>query len=151
MKVVKAGFGSPQLSTISHGPSTAMVIDFTLLEAVPLPSGAISWWPAGGNAQDALTNHNNGTGYYEPSYGPGEAGQAFSLSGPNEDNAGSHFRVADSASVHVTGPLTIEAWVNPTTVEDCWFSSIIDKWDLTGPPQESYGLALAPDAPRTLL
>jgi len=138
------GDGSTINYQLSQSPS--LTLDFTLQNAVPVPSGAISWWPAGGDALDALTNHNNGTPYNSPTYAAGEVGQAFSLSGPTEDNGGSHFRVSDSRSLHVTNAVTVEAWVNPATVDYRGFGDIVDKWDLVANVnQMCYDLSLAPD------
>jgi hypothetical protein len=106
---------------------TAFVIDFTLLNALPVPSSAISWWPAEGNATDFLTNHNDGTAFNSPWYSAGEVVQAFSF-----DGAGAHIRIPDSASLHVSNAVTVEAWIYPTNYSD--YSDIVGKWDFSEDP-----------------
>jgi hypothetical protein len=132
----------PQTSVASR---PAFCLDFTLTEAVALPANAISWWPAGSNAADALANHNDGTEYNGVTYTAGEVGQGFNL-----DGNGAHAHVGDSASLHVTNALTIEAWINPSSYGpddgDPWFQNMVDKWDITGAPRKSYGFSLAPDS-----
>jgi len=71
-----------------------------------LPSGAVSWWKAEGDANDVLGSNNgvlrNGTTFSE-----GVVGQAFSFDGVN-----------DSVSINrpVQDDFTIEFWLNTTQV-----------------------------------
>jgi hypothetical protein len=42
--------------------TAGVVVDFAIQACVPVPAGIISWWPAGGNAADAVAaSGNNGT------------------------------------------------------------------------------------------
>jgi len=85
-------------------PKPGVVIDFTILNSVPLPSGAISWWPAGGNALDAITNHNNGNLSNGVAFAAGKVGRAFALTN-------SYIKVSDAPSLNPTNGLTVEAWI----------------------------------------
>jgi hypothetical protein len=129
----------PQLSAFNHQlANPAFVIDFTLLNAVPVSPNAISWWPAGSNPYDALTNHNDGTEYNGLVYSAGEVGQGFSL-----DGLAAHVRVPDSPSLRVSNAVTVEVWVNPTN--SLYYSDILSKWDLVeNINQRSFKVSLAP-------
>lgn len=107
---------SDALAGVSPGPSElafaparlpaepGVVLDFVIVNTVPVPAGAISWWPAGGNAQDALAA-NPGTPYYSVTYGHGKVGQAFSFSPQG------YVRVPNAPSLNPATGLTIEGWV----------------------------------------
>jgi len=88
-------------------PSTpGVVLDFTIINTVPVPSGLISWWPAGGNARDATTNHNDGILHGSASYSGGEVGQGFTFNASSD-----YVQIPDSPSLNPTNELTIDAWV----------------------------------------
>jgi hypothetical protein len=87
----------------------AVVVDFVIINSVPVPSGVISWWPAGGNALDAITNHNNGYQSNGVTYVAGEVGQTFSFNGVNQVVG-----VPDAASLDPTNAITLESWVYAT-------------------------------------
>jgi hypothetical protein len=83
-----------------------VVLDFTIINTVPVPSGNVGWWPGGGNALDANANHNNGTLHGSTSYAAGKVGQAFSFTASS-----GYVQIPDSASLNATNALTIDAWV----------------------------------------
>lgn len=83
-----------------------VVLDFVIVASVPLPAGAVSWWPAGGNAQDALPAGNNGVWTGTSNYGAGEMGQGFTFDG------NSKVGVSNAPSLNPTNSLTVEAWIN---------------------------------------
>jgi hypothetical protein len=89
----------------SRLPSTGLLIDFQILNAVPLPAGAISWWPAGGDASDALSFHNDGMLYNTATFAPGYVGQGFSFDGS------SYVTISDAPSLNPTNGLSFEGWV----------------------------------------
>ena len=72
----------------------------------PLPSGALSWWKAEGNANDVL-GANNGLLRNGTSFSTGLVGQAFSFDGINDD-------VVINRSIQ--DDFTIEFWLNTTQV-----------------------------------
>ena len=79
---------------------------------VPPPSGLVAWWPAEGNAQDALRANNgvlaNGLGF-----APGKVGTAFSF-----DGADDHFDIPASPGLDVgaASGMTFETWVKPSSI-----------------------------------
>jgi hypothetical protein len=85
----------------------AVVLDFVLVESVPLPPGCVAWWPAGGNVQDAQGNHD-GTLVNGAGFAAGAVGQAFELDGTN-----AYLSVPDDAAWTLgTNDFTLEFWVN---------------------------------------
>ena len=70
----------------------------------------VSWWPGEGNANDIIGT-NSGTLEGGVTFAPGEVGQAFGFNGSN-----SWVQVPNSPSLNVTGPFTLECWVNPSTI-----------------------------------
>jgi subtilase family serine protease len=72
----------------------------------PLPSGAVGWWKAEGNANDVLGT-NNGVLHNGTSFSTGLIGQAFSFDG-----------VDDYVSINrsIQDDFTIEFWLNTTQV-----------------------------------
>jgi hypothetical protein len=102
----------------------------------PTVAGLVSWWAGENDAAD-IAGANQGTLYGGVSFAAGEVGQAFVLGG------GSHVRIPDSASLHFTNGLTIEAWVFPTAHGT--YHEIVSKWNAAGSGAKSYDLSLAPD------
>ncbi len=91
----------------------AVVLDFVIVSSVPVPANIISWWPAGGNATDAIiANGNNGTWLGTAAYGAGKVGQGFSLGGVS--NA---VTVPNTASLNfgVAQDFSMETWIKPLT------------------------------------
>ena len=115
----------------------SLVLDFVIISSVPVPSGVVSWWPAGGNADDVISG-NHGTAYNTTSYGSGKVGQAFTL-----EAGDGHIRVANHPSLRLTNAITVEAWINPNNVSG--YGQIVDKWDaLVGYEQRSFTTYLNP-------
>src|SRR5205085_4415032 len=73
----------------------------------PLPSGAVGWWKAEGNANDVL-GANNGVLQNGTTFSTGLVGQAFSFDGVN-----------DYVSINrsIQDDFTIEFWLNTTQVD----------------------------------
>jgi hypothetical protein len=101
-----------------------VVLDFSIVNTVPVPSGNVSWWPAGGNALDANANHNNGTLHGSTGYAAGKVGQAF-----NFTNSSSYVQISDAASLNPTNAFTIDAWV--------YFSSASSNFMIVGKDNQS--------------
>jgi hypothetical protein len=84
----------------------------------PPPSGMVSWWHADGNFKDATSSNDAASGG-DVAFGVGEINQGFELDG----TASSFARAPDSTSLEITGGLTIDAWIDATTVA----GRIVDK------------------------
>ena len=87
----------------------------TLFEAVVItadapidpPAGMVSWWPGDGNASDIVDgNHGTLTG----DFATGMVGQGFSL-----DGTGDFVLVPNSASLNITGDVTVDLWAKRTS------------------------------------
>jgi hypothetical protein len=101
-----------------------------------LPSGAIAWWWAQGNAADSIGG-NDGTLVNGTTFGSGVfGGQAFHFD--SSQNQGVF--IPDSPSLDPTAALTLEAWVNPSSLPNA-FPQIIRK-DFPGTGNMQYALAL---------
>ena len=84
---------------------------------VPAPSGAVAWWRAEGNAQDAVGTHH-GTLQGAAGYSSGQVGQAFSLDGAD----GSYVSVPDSTDWDFgLNDFTIELWVKFNEIKRVMF------------------------------
>ena len=88
------------------------------------PSGMISWWPAEGDAND-IQGSNDGTLENGATFTPGEVRQGFSLNGTDQ-----YIEVPDSAALNITGPITIDAWIN--TNANTGQQSIVEKYASSG-------------------
>jgi hypothetical protein len=75
----------------------------------PAPSGLVDWWPADGFALDVVGT-NNATLENGASYAPGEAGQAFSLSGSSSYVALPNNFFPYPTTGTGTQPFTFEVW-----------------------------------------
>lgn len=82
------------------------------------PSGMVSWWHADGNFKDAVGSNDAASGG-DVAFGAGQINQGFQLDGTSTSFA----RAPDSASLEITAAITIDAWINSTTV----FGRIVDK------------------------
>jgi Concanavalin A-like lectin/glucanases superfamily len=89
---------------------------------IPPPEGMVGWWAGDGSAVD-LANHYDGTLLGGAAYDAGEVSQAFSLDGVDDA-----VNIADTGSRHLDGlsQLTIDAWINPTALDD---EAIVSKYD----------------------
>ncbi len=101
-----------QLARTDAGPGKGVVLDFTIIDSVPLPAGAVEWWPAGGNANDIIGG-KNGTLMNGAIFAAGEVGQGFGV-----DGVSSYVKIP--SSIDPTGPFTVEFWMkadpnNPMT------------------------------------
>lgn len=87
-------------------------------------SGLVSYWPAENNAND-VQGGNNGILRNGTTFAAGFAGQAFNLGATN-----GYVEVPDSSSVSLTGPMTLQAWINLNT--NSIQQAIIEKYDQPG-------------------
>jgi hypothetical protein len=81
-------------------------------QCVSAPANLVDWWPADGDALD-YQGGNSGTLQNGATFAAGKVGQGFSLDG-----------VDDSVGVGQTQPtngeITLDAWVNPSTLSLGW-------------------------------
>jgi hypothetical protein len=123
-------------ASASPRPSAGVLLDFAIINSVPVPSGIISWWPAGGNALDAITNHNNGYPSNGVTYVAGEVGQTFSFNGVNQVVG-----VPDATSLDPTNAITLESWIYTSTNSANDAIAVLGKDNPYGSRQYLLGLA----------
>lgn len=73
------------------------------------PRDIVSWWHLDGDHQDAV-GANDGTSGGSAAFGTGLRGSGLSLSGAE----GAYMEVPDAPDLRIAGPITIDAWINPT-------------------------------------
>jgi hypothetical protein len=78
----------------------------------PPPSQLVSWWPGDGNADD-IVGGNAGSLEGGVTFATGKVDQAFSFDG----STGSVV-VSDSNSLDLTTQFTLDAWINPSSLQD---------------------------------
>ncbi len=103
-------------SFVSNHPAEAD----PLAPCIPPPLNLVAWWSGDGHPND-IQGTNNGT-FSAATYAAGKVGQAFSLNGSN-----AFVEIPDSPSVSITGAISIDAWINPTTT--LAFQTILSKYD----------------------
>ena len=72
------------------------------------PAGVVSYWPADGDYNDPAGGIT-GTSAGGVTFTAGVVGQAFTFDG----TASSYVQMPDNAILRLTGPFTLDAWVNP--------------------------------------
>ena len=77
----------------------------------PAPEGLVGWWRGEGDGSD-VTGNNDGILVEGLAFGQGLVGEGFQFTAP-----GQHLFIPSSAELAVTS-LTIEAWINPATLEE---------------------------------
>ncbi|MBI3852594.1 MAG: immunoglobulin domain-containing protein [Verrucomicrobia bacterium] len=87
----------------------------------PAPSGLVGWWRAESNANDSADG-NQGTLQGGVNFVLGEVGQAFNFNGTN-----AYVEIPSSASLKMTGPFSVEAWVNYEKVTAPYGDMIVTK------------------------
>ena len=96
-----------QVARADAEPAPGVVLDFTIIDTLPLPAGAVAWWPANGDASDVVGGHD-GTLQGGADFGAGEVGQGFVL-----DGSSGYVSVPDnSAWAFGNNDFTIELWAN---------------------------------------
>jgi len=86
--------------------ATVTSIPATVTIKTDSPSQLAGWWKGEFNANDAIFK-NDGTPIGGASFGSGKVGQSFNLNGSS-----GYINVPSAAALKVTGPFTIEAWIN---------------------------------------
>jgi hypothetical protein len=107
------------------------------LQCTPPPSGLVSWWPGDGNASD-IQDANDGTSENGATFATGKVGQAFSFDGVDDSVV-----VQDAASLDITTGVTLDAWINPSSLAcPVQFCAVVAKSDA---PPRNYGLWVQSD------
>ncbi len=102
---------SNQVSSLTSSNALLTVLPPNTSSAA-VPSGLVSWWPAEGSANDAA-GANHGTLQGGVTFVPGEVGKAFCFDGVNSDV---YVPAASNLNLGAGAGLTLEAWINPTSV-----------------------------------
>ncbi len=103
------------------GPYTNTATATTPAPNGPTPVAAYGFDEGSGTTvADASGSGNTGTAA-NTTWATGKYGQALSFNGSS-----SRVTVPDSASLRLTGAMTLEAWVNPTTISSAW-RDVIEK------------------------
>src|SRR5581483_9758366 len=100
----------------------------------PAPSGLVAWWPAEGNANDAVGT-NNGALVGGASFTSGEVGQAFNFNGTSQ-----YVQIPNNANWNLAGDFTIELWVKFNVSGD---SAFLAGHDDGGGPQNKWILLVS--------
>ncbi len=87
----------------------------------PPPADLVGWWPGDGNTKD-LASGNSGLLKNGATFGTGEVDQGFNLNGSSQ-----YVEVADSPELSITGPMTIDAWINANDTSS--EHAIVEKYD----------------------
>lgn len=117
--------------TNPYGTVTSSVATLTVNPRPPCASvheGLVSWWRGENDLTDAWDSNNGTPGLVQ--YTTGKAGRTLVLP---------RIQVSDAPSLRVTNALTLEAWVNPSTVSGSIPHTIVSKFDypFTGIGQQS--------------
>ena len=100
---------------------------------VAAPAGLVGWWRAEGDADDVRGSHH-GKLVGEVSYAPGQVGRGFHFP-PTGDN---RVEVAGTPDLDLTTAVTLEAWINPTSLDfEHAYGTVIAK---SGGGTRNYGL-----------
>ena len=82
--------------------------------ATAVPAGVVGWWSGDGNANDISGNAFNGTLQNGAGYSIGQVGQSFNFTAQNQ-----YVSIPNNPALFPQSGFTLEAWVNPTTYENC--------------------------------
>ncbi|OHB78552.1 MAG: hypothetical protein A2Z25_22335 [Planctomycetes bacterium RBG_16_55_9] len=106
----------------------------TVATGAPVPAGV---WRLDGNADDSSGNGNHGTLVSSPQWVAGKFGGALRL-----DGADDYVNCGNGASLNITGPITITAWIFPTGPGSSTFPRVVDKSNGTGGADPGYKIYL---------
>jgi len=110
----------------------------TDLAISPFARGLIGFWKYEGNLNDSSRMGNNATGNGTYAYVPGQNGQAVDFNRiPN-----SWASAPDSESLDVTGPLTIDTWVQADELLSNSGHELVSKWAFWGDNNDDVSYSL---------
>ena len=118
IRVYDTALDTSQIQGDMTTPVAAMPVMQSRVTATssPTPVAAFGFDEDSGRALvDASDTGNNGTAAHTTWTSTGKYGGALSF-----DGTSSRVTIPDSASLHLTRAMTLEAWVNPTTVSNTW-------------------------------
>lgn len=105
--------------TDANGATSNRAFSGSIENPIPVPSSLVSWWPAESTLAD-IVGPNHGVMKNGPAiaagqpggqnYGPGKVGRALVFDGTND-----FIQIPHDPSQNITGDITIEGWVKPTT------------------------------------
>lgn len=97
---------------------------------------------------DESSYNNNGYKKPDDNDGPdyviGNFSQALDFDGVGGTSYGDYVLVPNSDSLDITGPITIEAWINPDSLGGGDYYPIVTKWRWSGGDYRSYRLTINP-------
>jgi hypothetical protein len=121
-EIVGATLAQPNLPAAQSPvtPPQARPMD-VIPQPVPVPYGAIDWWPGNGDTRDVIGG-NNGIPAGLTSYAPGKVGAAFQFFGTNGGIA-----ISNVANFGPGADFSIEAWIYVETTNAYPILTIVDK------------------------
>jgi hypothetical protein len=118
-------------ASLNGGSVTASITVSAVVVVPPTSSGLVAAYSFnagyGSSAADVSGKGNNGTIRNASWSSSGRFGRALRFNGYN-----SYVNVPDSASLHLTTGMTIEAWVNPSTVNNTYHDVVYKGADVIG-------------------
>lgn len=103
----------------------------------PPPSGLVAWWKGDGNTLDSAGNNEGSVAGGSITYLQGEVNQSFNFDG------GSYIQVPDGPRLHFTNTMTIEAWINLSSLNGN-YQEILSKYAGADLNQNSYTITIEP-------
>jgi hypothetical protein len=123
----KSPTGHIQFNVRSETAGGMIAIKSVEYREAPEYDGLVGYWTLdalqGDTVADSSGSGNAGKAADNPAPVPGRTGEALQFDGRR-----SHVSVPSSASLDITGPLTIAAWVKPTAHEGV-ARGLVEKWD----------------------
>ncbi len=117
--------------------SSNAILTVLVPTCTPAPAGLVAWWQAEGNTRD-IVGGSDGAWIGTASYTNGKSGLAFNFDGA------SRVQVPDSAAMHFTKAMTVEAWINLSTFSGVNSREIVSKLDGPNDNSKTFTFAIDP-------